>query len=198
MTHDSRVKAAVGYVPYFGVENVPAFGGDQIGAQGVRCRFSRFPAAPIRCTRELVRAALDRMAGPRGQVLLNGQGHDLDPGSGADVITWSLEFLDAWMNGNASAKSVLTQADHVDGGLDDHKVLYLDPAASGGTSAADLNQHGLTGSWFEPASSGQGMEVEIFPNRTTGTGSAFLGWFTFDTIADGAERQRWYTALGPW
>ena len=29
----------------------------------------------------------------------------------------------------------------------------------------DLNQHGLTGSWYEPATSGQGVEVEVFPIR---------------------------------
>ena len=31
-------------------------------------------------------------------------------------------------------------------------------------AALDLNQHGLTGSWYEPATSGQGVEVEVFPN----------------------------------
>ena len=198
VTHDTRVKAGVGYVPYFGVDNVPAFGNDQAGAQGVMLPFfaisgSADPVAPV----DVVRAALDRMTGPRGQVLLNGQGHDLDPGSGADIITWSLEFFDAWVNGNASASSVLMQADHVDGGLDDHKVLYVDPASSGGISGPDLNQHGLTGSWFEPVSDGQGVQVEVFPNRSTGTGSVFLGWFTFDTVVGGEERQRWYSASGP-
>ena len=197
VTHDTRVKAAVGYVPYFGVENVPAFGSDQAGAQGVTLPFlalsgSADPIAPV----NVVRAALDRMAGPRGQVLLNGQGHDLDPGSAADIITWSLAFLDAWVNGNASAKGRLTQVDHVDGGLDDHKVLYVDPTGSGGTPGPDLNQHGLTGSWFEQVSAGQGVEVEVFPNRSTGTGLVFVGWFTYDTVVGAAERQRWYTALG--
>ena len=197
VTHDTRVKAAVGYLPYFGVDSVPAFGGEQAGAQGVTLPFlalsgSADPIAPV----NVVRAALDRMAGPRGQVLLNGQGHDLDPGSAADIITWSLAFLDAWVNGNASVKRRLTEVDHVDGGLDDHKVMYIDPTGSGGTPGPDLNQHGLTGSWLEQASAGQGVEVEVFPNRSTGTGSAFLGWFTYDTVVGGAERQRWYTALG--
>lgn len=60
----------------------------------------------------------------------------------------------------------------------------------------DLNQHGLTGSWFEPATSGQGFEVEVFANPTSGTGSIFVSWFTYDTVIGGAERQRWYTAQG--
>ena len=29
------MRAAVGYVPYFGIESVPAFGNGQAGAQGV-------------------------------------------------------------------------------------------------------------------------------------------------------------------
>ena len=63
--------------------------------------------------------------------------------------------------------------------------------------APDLNQHGLTGSWYEPATSGQGIEVEVFPNSSSGTGSIFVSWFTYDTVIGGAERQRWYTAQGP-
>jgi YVTN family beta-propeller protein len=61
----------------------------------------------------------------------------------------------------------------------------------------DLNQHGLTGSWYESVSSGQGVEVEVFANPSSGTGSTFVSWFTYDTVIGGAERQRWYTAQGP-
>ena len=61
----------------------------------------------------------------------------------------------------------------------------------------DLNQHGLTGSWYEPATSGQGFAVQIIPNQSPGNGLAFVSWFTFDTVIGGAERQRWYTLQGP-
>ena len=64
-------------------------------------------------------------------------------------------------------------------------------------AAIDLNQHGLTGSWYEAATSGQGLEVEVCPNASSGTGSTFVSWFTYDTAIGGAERQRWYTAQGP-
>ena len=60
----------------------------------------------------------------------------------------------------------------------------------------DLDQHGMTGSWWEPATGGQGIEVEVFPNPSSGT--AFVSWFTYDTVIGGAERQRWYTAQGRW
>ena len=63
-------------------------------------------------------------------------------------------------------------------------------------SSLDLNQHGLTGSWYEAATGGQGFEVEVFPNAS-GTGSTFVSWFTYDTVVGGADHQRWYTAQGP-
>ncbi len=63
-------------------------------------------------------------------------------------------------------------------------------------AALDHNQHGLTGSWYEPATSGQGVEVEVFPNGA-GTGVLQISWFTYDHSAvGGAERQRWYTLGG--
>ena len=62
---------------------------------------------------------------------------------------------------------------------------------------AELNQHGLTGSWYEAATGGQGVEVEVFANPSSGMGSAFVSWFTYDKVSGGTERQRWYTAQGP-
>jgi hypothetical protein len=62
-------------------------------------------------------------------------------------------------------------------------------------AGVDLNQHGLTGSWFEATTSGQGVEVEVFPNPS-GTGSTFVSWFTYDPTVGGADHQRWYTAQG--
>jgi hypothetical protein len=61
----------------------------------------------------------------------------------------------------------------------------------------DLNQHGLTGSWYEPATGGQGFEVEVYPDRSPGMGLAQVSWFTYDNVVGGAERQRWYTLSGP-
>jgi len=183
VTHDARVKAAVGYVPYFGVESVPAFGGNQGGAQGVTLPFLALsgtadPIAPP----TVVRAALDRMAGPRGHVLLDGLGHDLDPGSAADVVTWSLGFLDAWANNSASAKAQLMQVDSVDGGLDDHKVLYVDPTASAGTPGvvvdtieyynAALDHYFITAFPEEVALLDAGVQIPGW----TRTGYTFRSW----------------------
>jgi hypothetical protein len=64
-------------------------------------------------------------------------------------------------------------------------------------AAVDLNQHGLTGSWYKQATSGQGVEVQVYPDHVApGTGDVFVSWFTYDTAVGGAERQRWYTAQG--
>jgi len=183
VTHDTRVKAAVGYVPYFGVESVPAFGDDQRGAQGVTLPYLALSgtADPI-ASPTVVRAALDRMAGPRGHVLLDGLGHDLDPGGAADIVTWSLGFLDAWTNDSSSAKAQLIRVDSVDGGLDDHKVLYVDPTGSPGTPGvvvdtieyynAALGHYFITAFPEEAALLDAGVQVPGW----TRTGYTFHSW----------------------
>lgn len=63
--------------------------------------------------------------------------------------------------------------------------------------AFDANQSGLSGAWYEAATSGQGLMLEIFRDlAAAGTGRAQVSWFTFDTTAGGADRQRWYTLAG--
>src|SRR4030095_10992269 len=59
----------------------------------------------------------------------------------------------------------------------------------------NVNQHGLTGSWFNPATGGQGIEMEMYPDLAgPGKGVLFAGWFTFDVTAAGG--QRWYALQG--
>ena len=65
------------------------------------------------------------------------------------------------------------------------------PASLAGTAlAVDLNQHGLTGSWYNPAASGQGIELEVYQDAIApGIGYLQGSWATF---AVGWEsRQRW-------
>ncbi len=61
-----------------------------------------------------------------------------------------------------------------------------------GAASVNLNQHGLTGSWYNPATNGQGLVMEVDPDfYSVGTGLMFAGWYTNDvTVAGG---QRWYT-----
>ncbi len=76
-------------------------------------------------------------------------------------------------------------------------ALLVCPQAFRLDPVIELNQQGLTGSWYEPATSGQGFEVEVFPNFIgPDVGLAQVSWFTFDTTAGGADHQRWYTLSG--
>lgn len=58
----------------------------------------------------------------------------------------------------------------------------------------------LSGSWYDPATSGQGLLIDYGPN--TFGGFLFAAWFTFDTPDDsgvqsvGDSSQRWLTASG--
>ena len=73
-------------------------------------------------------------------------------------------------------------------------VTLVPPAPS----TPDLNQHGLTGSWFEPATNGQGIELEVYPDLAAPGTAVYQGaWFTFDVPpAGGADHDRWYTFAG--
>jgi len=180
---DARVRAGVGYIPYFGLDALPAFGRNQEGARGLTMPFLALsgtddPIAP----KDMVRKAIDRMEGPRGHVLFSGQGHDLNPASAADIVTWSIGFLAAWVNGDAAAKSRLTQVVSVEGGLDDRKDLYVDPAGGGGTPGvvvdtieyynAGLDHYFITAFPDEAADLDAGGQVQGWMR----TGFAFKSW----------------------
>jgi hypothetical protein len=66
------------------------------------------------------------------------------------------------------------------------------------TPGINPDQHGITGSWFNPATGGQGLEVEVYPDMLgIGHGFFFGGWFTFGPPPfiynpPGAVGQRWY------
>jgi hypothetical protein len=77
-------------------------------------------------------------------------------------------------------------------------AAYIASVTSTVAASLDLDQHGLTGSWYEATTSGQGFELEVYPDLSgAGTGLGQMSWFTFDTVVGGAERQRWYTLSGP-
>jgi plastocyanin len=69
----------------------------------------------------------------------------------------------------------------------------------GGGNDFQINA-GLNDSWYNPATSGQGFFITIFPDIS----SIFLAWFTYDTERPGAEvmanlgepGHRWLTAFG--
>lgn len=78
-------------------------------------------------------------------------------------------------------------------------TLEVGIAGSTATATMDLNQHGLTGTWYNPGMSGQGLSLEFYQDLTAiGQGVLFGGWFTYDVApAGGSANNRWYTLQGP-
>ncbi|MBN8888283.1 MAG: hypothetical protein J0I77_21400 [Rudaea sp.] len=82
------------------------------------------------------------------------------------------------------------------GGQSRQGVASLPSMPASATGIPDhLNQFGWTGAWYNPATSGQGMLLQIIPGPTpSDTGTFFGAWFTYDQFGGG---QRWYTFQGP-
>jgi protocatechuate 3,4-dioxygenase beta subunit len=89
-----------------------------------------------------------------------------------------------------------TVSGSVSGGYTITHQLGISAAAS--SAAPDIDQQGLTGVWYQAASSGQGLALEVYPDLQ-GNGNGYLqgGWFTFDVApSGGVDKQRWYTFGG--
>ncbi len=124
ISNDTRLKAAVGYVPYFGQVFFPAFGRGQHGLDNVTLPFLAISGtadttAPLAATAQ----GIDQLAGPRELVALTGVTHGFDVASTNDIFTWALTFLDANVRGDSAASSRLAQMGSVAGGGDD-RVLF--------------------------------------------------------------------------
>lgn len=124
VTVDRRLKAAVGYVPFFGEPFLPAFGRDQHGLDGVTLPYLAISGtadttAPLVVTKQ----GLARLTGTRELVALEGVKHGLDAEAINDIFTWSLTFLDAEVRGNTTARQQLSTMASVAGGVDDRVVI---------------------------------------------------------------------------
>lgn len=55
-----------------------------------------------------------------------------------------------------------------------------------------------SGSWFDPATGGQGLEITIVPSGNGSAGLIFVPWFTYDPAGHGddALNQHWFTLQG--
>jgi hypothetical protein len=124
VTVDRRLKAAVGYVPFFGQPFLPAFGRDQHGLDGVTLPYLAISGtadttAPLVVTEQ----GIARLTGTRELVALASVKHGLDVTSINDIFTWSLTFLDAEVRGNPTARQQLSTMASVAGGGDDRVVI---------------------------------------------------------------------------
>jgi predicted dienelactone hydrolase len=125
VTSDPRIKAAAGYIPYFGQPVLPAFGRDQEGLEGVDMPFlgisgTADETAPI----EEAEEGISRLTGTRRLVALSGVEHEFDDASENDIFTWTLTFLDAEVRGDPEAISLFSNMGRVRGGGDDSVRLY--------------------------------------------------------------------------
>jgi len=64
--------------------------------------------------------------------------------------------------------------------------------AASTTTAPNIDQQGLSGTWYDPTTSGQGFVIEVIPGQTY----LFGAWYTYDTTAGDVTTQRWYTFGG--
>jgi hypothetical protein len=124
VTVDRRLKAAVGYIPFFGEPFLPAFGRNQHGLDGVTLPYLAISGtadttAPLVVTEQ----GITRLTGTRELVELVGVKHGLDEASINDIFTWSLTFLDAEVRGNPAARQQLSTMASVAGGGDDRVVI---------------------------------------------------------------------------
>lgn len=125
ITRDPRIKAAVGYVPYFGQPFLPAFGRDQHGLDGITLPFLGISGtADTTAPMIEVEIGMSRLAGTRELVALAGVEHGFDLASTGDIFTWTLTFLDALVRGNPAAQMQLETMASVAGGGDDSVVIY--------------------------------------------------------------------------
>ncbi len=66
-------------------------------------------------------------------------------------------------------------------------------------TTVNLDQFGLTGSWYNPLTSGQGFQLGVYPDSLgSGKGQIFLAWYTFTPYAATGPSSfpNWYTIQG--
>jgi len=168
VSNDSRLKAAVGYVPYFGQPIFPAFGRDQHGLDGIALPYLAISGtadttAPILQTLQ----GIDRLAGPRELVALVGVKHGFDIPSTNDIFSWTLTFLDAEVRGDPVARDKLARMASVAGGGDDRVVVPYNGAAM-------TNFGGMW--WNAPAGSESGWGINLAHQGE----AIFATWLTYD------------------
>ena len=97
--YDARVRAAVGYVPYAGQSFLPAFCDSQLGAQYVDRPFLGISGtADTTAPLAMAKQAVNRMGSSRYLVELAGGKHELAPGNIPDVLSWTVTFLNAYLD----------------------------------------------------------------------------------------------------
>ena len=180
---DARLKAAVGYVPYFGQIIFPAFGQFEHGLDGVTLSYLAIggtadTTAPLAVTLE----GIERLAGPRELVAITGVKHQFDVPSTADIFTWTVTYLDAEVRRDPAARAKLLSMTSVAGGGDDHVLVPFNGPAT--VTPTPLNFGGTW--WNAPAGSESGWGINFAHQGD----AIFATWFTHD-----ANGKAWYLTM---
>jgi len=138
VTLDPRLKAAVGYVPYFGVDVYPAFGRDLKGLDGVMLPFLALSGtADTTAPLSVVERGVRRLAGTRQLVALTGLTHGFDARYAGDIFTWTFAFLSGQLSGDAVPRATSARMTGVAGGMEDvQKIDYMAPSPLHGPDVA--------------------------------------------------------------
>ena len=129
---DTRIKAAVGYVPYAGQTFLPAFCDQQSGVDNIDTPFLALSGtadttAPIK----LVDSALRRMKGSRYLIQLEGVPHEFKAEYAGDLLTWMVTFFRAYLQHDGPSMDKLVRMQTVAGGpVDTVRLDFQMPNAS--------------------------------------------------------------------
>jgi predicted dienelactone hydrolase len=181
VVRDPRLKAAVGYVPYFGQDVLPAFGRDQKGLDAVSVPYLAIAGTEDRTAPlSSISQGMRRLTQSKALVALQGTGHYFDREASDDIFTWSLAFLDGHAGGSATARARLQRMTAVAGGGDDRLLLdYTAPASPSSTEriAVEYRNERLDHYFItaEPAEIAMLDEGVIVPGWLR-TGLAFKSW----------------------
>ena len=196
---DSRLTAIVGYVPYFGLPILPAFGRDQKGLDDVTTPFLGIggfsdTTAPIETTAQGVL----RLHESRELVGLIGGGHFFDFPSSPDIFTWAVTFLAAHAQDDRNARARIARMVSVRGGGDDRLLIdYTAPAALGPGERDTVEFYNATLKHYfmtsEPAEAAM-LDAGVIVPGWVRTGFDFKSWTTGSGV--GVSACRFFRSFG--
>ena len=143
VTQDARLKAAVGLVPYFGIDVYPAFGRDLAGLDGFKVPYLALSGtadrtAPISTAERGIR----RMSGTRQLVALTDLPHAYDVRYADDIFTWALAFLAGQLGGGDVARATSARMTSVAGAMNDvQRIDYMAPSPVHGPAEAQVVEY---------------------------------------------------------
>lgn len=182
---EARLKAAVGYVPYFGIDVYPAFGRDLKGLDGVTLPYLAISGtadstAPI----SVAERGMRRLTGTRQLVALSDGRHGFDPRFADDIFSWSLAFLAGQLKNDPVARAASATMTAIAGGGDDVlRVDYMAPLPPGGDERIAVE-------YYNPALAHYFFTAEPAEAAMLDAGLLVPGWhrtgYAFKVLAAGA------------